>query len=71
MRYAYENAGLPADFWPAFLAVLDVAARVADEAGDKLKAAKRLRDLVLARALDAPSVRDLPCAAKLAALLAD
>jgi hypothetical protein len=71
MRYAYENAGLPADLWPAFLAVLDVAARVADEAGDKLKAGKRLRDLVLARARDALPARDLSCKAKLAALLAE
>ncbi|TAL00464.1 MAG: hypothetical protein EPO08_13540 [Rhodospirillaceae bacterium] len=70
MRYAYESACLPAQYWPVFISVLEVAAAIAHEAGDKLKAGKRLRDLVLERAFAVEAVRDLPFAAELAQQLA-
>ena len=70
MRYAYESAGLPVACWPVFIAVLEIVAAVTEEAGDKLKAGKRLREVVLERAFAMPEVCDLPFAAQLSQQLA-
>jgi hypothetical protein len=68
MRYAYESAGMPAEYWPVFVAVLEVAARVAADAG-RQTAGKILQKLVFDRALNADSVRDLACLGRVTALL--
>ena len=70
MRYVYECASLPDAYWPVFIAVLEIAAAVAVETGDKLKAGKRLREIVLERAFAVQDVRDLPFAAQLSKQLA-
>ena len=59
LRYACESAGMPVDYWPVFIAVLEVAVAVDRELGDKAVARKRLRDVVMSRVMASPDVQDL------------
>lgn len=70
MRYAYENARLPPDFWPVFIGVLESVRTVLAEAGGALPHGKPLRDAVLQRVFALPEVRAIPHAAELAQFLA-
>ena len=66
----YESAGLPPEYWPVFISILEIAAAVVRETGGKAKAGKHLRDIVLERAFAVVAVRDLPFAAELSLQLA-